>query len=259
MKWERLITAAVAVFALGAATNAANAQYLKGKTVTLLFGYSPGGTANAQASVLAPFLTRHTPGNPKVVVKSMPGAGGLKAQNFLFEKAKPNGLTILWTPVAIQEQVLGRPGARFDYGKWKILGAFTGSTLMTYARIDAVPGGLKRAEDIVKAKGTLVQPALRGSGWYDMLTRAGLELLGMKTRFVPGYRGGAKVAAAMRAGEGQITGAATTGFVKRVAPNVKGTALGLWYYPNLDDNGNFIRDPVAENIGIRSHSTRLFS
>ncbi len=58
------------------------ADFYKGKTVKIIFGFGVGGTYGKYSLMLGEFLSRHIPGNPKVVTQSMPGAGGLKAANY---------------------------------------------------------------------------------------------------------------------------------------------------------------------------------
>ncbi len=70
--------------ALGAAPAAAAdsvADFYKGKTVSLIVGYSAGGGADLWARFIARHLGRHIPGNPSVIVQNMPGGSGLTAVN----------------------------------------------------------------------------------------------------------------------------------------------------------------------------------
>jgi tripartite-type tricarboxylate transporter receptor subunit TctC len=39
-------------------------------------------------------LAKHIPGNPTIMMQYMPGGGGLKAANYMFRNARPDGLTI---------------------------------------------------------------------------------------------------------------------------------------------------------------------
>ena len=68
--------------------------YYAGKTITIVRGGGPGGSGDFQARALMPFLTKHIPGNPAVIMEMMPGAAGRRAANHLFNAAKPDGLTI---------------------------------------------------------------------------------------------------------------------------------------------------------------------
>src|SRR4051812_2287413 len=51
----------------------------KGKSITMLIGSDPGGGTDASGRLVAPFLAKHLPGQPTVVVRNMPGADGMTA------------------------------------------------------------------------------------------------------------------------------------------------------------------------------------
>jgi tripartite-type tricarboxylate transporter receptor subunit TctC len=70
------------------------ADFYKGRTINLIVGYGPGGGYDLFARLLARHLGRHVPGNPTVVVQNMPGAGSLRAMNFLYAVAPRDGATI---------------------------------------------------------------------------------------------------------------------------------------------------------------------
>jgi len=69
-------------------------DFYKGRTITLIVGYGPGGGYDLFARLMARHLGRHIPGNPTVVVQNMPGAGSLRATNFLYTVAPRDGATI---------------------------------------------------------------------------------------------------------------------------------------------------------------------
>jgi len=70
------------------------ADFYKGRTITLIVGYGPGGGYDLFARLMARHLGRHVPGIPTVVVQNMPGAGSLRATNFLYAVAPRDGATI---------------------------------------------------------------------------------------------------------------------------------------------------------------------
>src|SRR4051812_25865034 len=58
-------------------------EFFKGKTVTIMVGFSPSGLYDDCARVIARHIGRHIPGHPSIVVQNMPGAGGLVAANYV--------------------------------------------------------------------------------------------------------------------------------------------------------------------------------
>ena len=94
-----LLRAACCVLALGAALSPAGAQsaddaaaFFKGKTIRLDIATGPGGAYGAYGLVFAQYFGKHVPGNPTVVPQNMPGAGSLKAANFIYSAAPKDGL-----------------------------------------------------------------------------------------------------------------------------------------------------------------------
>ena len=69
-------------------------DFYKGKTVQLVVGYGPGGGYDVYARVIARYLGKYIPGTPTVVVVNMPGAGSLRAANFLYKTAPKDGTVI---------------------------------------------------------------------------------------------------------------------------------------------------------------------
>jgi len=70
------------------------ADFFHGKTIKLIVGSTAGGGYDTYARALAPYLSKHIPGNPTVVVQNMPGASGMKSANYLFEVAPRDGTVL---------------------------------------------------------------------------------------------------------------------------------------------------------------------
>src|ERR1700687_6224954 len=97
MRWSvgRCAAALLASLVLATPTRADPvADFYKSRTITLLVGYGVGGGYDLFARLMARHLGRHIPGNPTVVVQNMPGAGSLRATNYLYAVAARDGATI---------------------------------------------------------------------------------------------------------------------------------------------------------------------
>ena len=83
---------------LGAQVESAQAQsvadFYRGKTITMLIGYTSGGGYDLYARVLSRHMGRHIPGNPSMVPQNMPGAGSLRVAGFLYSAAPKDGTTL---------------------------------------------------------------------------------------------------------------------------------------------------------------------
>ncbi len=71
------------------------ADFFKGKQVTMTVGYGPGGGYDVYSRLLARHLGPKVPGQPGIVVQNMPGAGSLRAANYLYNGAPQDG-TAYW-------------------------------------------------------------------------------------------------------------------------------------------------------------------
>src|SRR6266550_6227892 len=83
-----LVTTAILVTGPASPAHAQTvADFYKDRPVTLITGYSPGGGFDLYTRVVANHLGRHIPGNPRIIVQNMPGAGSLRAANHLYNLA----------------------------------------------------------------------------------------------------------------------------------------------------------------------------
>ena len=85
-----------AVLGLVAAMPAVAKDYYAGKTLTMLVPNSAGSGLDLIIRSFAKHFTGHIPGKPTIIVKNMPGGGSTRLLNYLYSKAKPDGLTINW-------------------------------------------------------------------------------------------------------------------------------------------------------------------
>jgi len=111
---------------VGLLWNSAHAQapFYQGKTVTVVVGTSPAGTGDLRVKALIPFLRKHIPGNPALVLEYMDGGGGRKAANYMFRTARPDGLTIgAMSSGVISLNIMRESGVLYDLDKFIYLGA----------------------------------------------------------------------------------------------------------------------------------------
>jgi tripartite-type tricarboxylate transporter receptor subunit TctC len=112
---------------LAPAHAAAPSDFYRGRTIFVLVGFTPGGGYDLYARLLAQHLGKHIPGNPTVVTQNMPGAGSLKAVNYLYSVAPKDGTYIATFG---REQVVAPlfGQANFDAAKLTWLGSVTKET-----------------------------------------------------------------------------------------------------------------------------------
>src|SRR5215471_18924826 len=196
----------VAVLALGVSGAHADpvADFYHGRTINLIVGYGPGGGYDLFARLVARHIGRFIPGNPSVVVQNMPGAGSLRAANFLYGAAPSDGATI----GAIARDmpllaVLGTvSGVRFDPRKFAWLGSssrFANDAYVLMVRTDAPVKSLEQARRPGGEPLVLGSTAEGTSGTdVPMLLR---NLLGLNIKLVAGYPDNGAVFLAVDRGE----------------------------------------------------------
>lgn len=238
---------AAGMLAFSAPASAQAVDFYKGKTLTIIVGLEVGGTSDTFARTFATFLRQHIPGNPNIVVQNMPGGAGILATNFLFEKAKPDGLTILWGPWDPLAQALGNQGMRARYEKFDFVGG-TGDTRVNYARTDVVADGLKKPSDITKASQVYIGDSA-ATGISGLLARLSLDVLGVSNRLVAGYRGGSDVFLALQRNEIQFHNTSITTFRSRTRDFIKsGKGLGINYLVPVDPDGHYERNTFINEM-----------
>ena len=217
------------------------------KTFTIIVGFQAGGTVDNFARSLAPYLRKHLPGTPQVVVQNMPGAGGLIASNYVYEKSKPDGLTMSfgsWDPLG---QALGSPGIRARFDQFAYVGGIDDIRVI-YARVDVIPGGLTKPADIMKADSIAIG-ALSTTSVSTLLAQIALKVLGVKERIIAGYRGGNDIFLALQRGEVQLHNTSIGTFRTRGADLTRtGQAMGIAYLTAVDQAGNFERHASIDEM-----------
>src|ERR1044071_5435716 len=93
-------------------------EFYRGKSVSLLIGFSVGGGYDLYARHLARYMGKHVPGNPAIVPQNMAGAGSLRAASFLYSAAPKDGTAIGTFARTTGINPLLESGANFDGHKF---------------------------------------------------------------------------------------------------------------------------------------------
>lgn len=161
-----------------------SADYYAGKTISLMVGFTPGGGPDIRTRLVAQHIGKHIPGSPRVIVQNMPGAGGRVVANYLYNVARPDGLTLgsLNRDVAIM-QLGGVQGIKFDMAKFLWVGNVMREGNIVFIRAD-LPyedlAGLRNAKEPLLF-------AARAVGATNYLAAKGMEALGVPVKIVLGY------------------------------------------------------------------------
>ena len=120
---QHIIAKALTAAALSAAfivsgTAIAQTNFYKDRSVTMLIGSGAGGGYDLYSRVLAKHMGRHIPGKPHIIPKNMPGAGSIKATNYIYNVGPKDGsvFAAVFNTLPVQPLV-GRKGVRYDATK----------------------------------------------------------------------------------------------------------------------------------------------
>ncbi len=204
---------AVLFLSIGSTGLHAQADFYKGKTIRLVIGYSAGGTNDLWARAIARFWGKHIPGNPDFIVQNMPGAGHMIAANYIYNVAKPDGLTMGAINAGLYfEQLIGRSEVKFDWTKYSWIGNATKSPQVLYMRADSP---YKTIEDVRTAK---EPPKCGTTGMSNMgyfVPKLLEETVGAKFSVVAGYQGGNEIDLGVERGEIQCRSLSSEAYFSR--------------------------------------------
>ena len=190
-----LLTAAIVL-----STTAAHAQsvedFYKGKTVSLVIGFSVGGGYDLYARHLARHIGKHIPGNPTVLPQNMSGAGSLRAANFIYTAAPKDGTAFGTFSRTTGINPLLESGATFDGTKFTWLGSVTDDTSLC---ITWHTSPVKTWKDFIEKSVTLGGQG--PSSEPDIFARLYKNVFGAPIKLVAGYPGTNEIMLAMERGE----------------------------------------------------------
>jgi tripartite-type tricarboxylate transporter receptor subunit TctC len=192
-----MLLGATALTAASAASAQSNLESVyKGKQIKLISSSDAGGGYDASARLLARHMGNFLPGQPQIIVQNMPGAGGIKAANYLYNVATKDGLMIGGVHRTVpQAPMLGLPGTQFDAAKFFWLGSMNNEVSVC---VSWHTSPVKTMEDALKT-----QMIVGGSGQNDTEQFPAVlnNIVGTKFKIISGYPSGTAVDLAMERGE----------------------------------------------------------
>ena len=238
------------------------ADFYRGRTINLVVGYGPGGGYDLCARLVARHLGAHIPGNPAVVVQNMPGAGSLRATNFLFAVAPNDGTAIgAFARDMPLLAILGNNSAvRFDPRKFVWLGSssnFANDAYVLMVRTDAP------VKTIAQARAPGGPPLVLGStaegttgSDVPMLLR---DTLGLNLKLVAGYPDNGAIFLAVDRGEinGRTTDFSTMRALRPDWVKPDGPMRALVQFARATRHPDFPEVPTARELAENESSRTL--
>ena len=189
-------------------------DFYRGKQIDMIIGYSPGGTYDLYARLVARFLGDYIPGKPRVIPRNMPGAGSRLAAGWIYNLGPKDG-TVIGTgdqSLAV-EQAMGDKALTIDVSKFQYIGNPAADNNTTAAWHLS---GIKTLED---AKLREVPTGATGGSTSSQYPKAMNALLGTKFKIITGYPGGNDITLALEKGEVAVRGSNAWGSWKATRPD----------------------------------------
>jgi tripartite-type tricarboxylate transporter receptor subunit TctC len=189
--------AVVAILLVMLTAPAATAEFYQGKQLTIIVGFTPGGTYDLTARLYARHIGKYLPGKPGVLVQNMPGAGSLVAAANLYNVAPKDGTTLgVVGGGTVIEPLVGTVQGKYDARRFTWIGGRTRDNFLCLVW-QTVP--VATIDDVKKRE---VVVGSTGPGSRTMtFPRALNELTGTRFKVVSGYPGGHEISMAMEKGE----------------------------------------------------------
>lgn len=173
------------------------ATFFQGKQLTITLGFGAGGGYANYCRQLVAYWPKHIPGEPGVICQYMPGGGGVKAANYMYNVAPKDGSMLsMISDYAAIAQLLEPHKVKYDIGKFKWVGIMVPSNPVLMARKGSKVHNFDemfKNELIVGLTGVLAQDGIN--------CKLMNVFLGTKMKLVAGYNTTNKIALAMEKGE----------------------------------------------------------
>ncbi len=201
LRWglaQHVVQLLTLVLALAAATVASAQDFYRGKTLTIVVGFSAGGGFDLNARLLARHIGHHLPGNPDVIVQNMPGAGTLKSVLYLDTAAPRDGTVMtIFNFGQIGDSRMAPEKVKVDFRKFSWIGSISQDISVCYTWGTL---GLKTLADLQRHG--VVHMGLTGVGTSsDINQRILREIFKVQVQQVAGYPGSAEERLAIERGE----------------------------------------------------------
>jgi tripartite-type tricarboxylate transporter receptor subunit TctC len=171
------------------------AEFYRGRTVSLVVGFNPGGGADTYARLVARHLGKHIAGNPTVVVRNMQGAGSVVAANHIYNVSPKDGTELgLFAGNITIDPLMGGTQHKYDARKFGWVGAPSSDSNVC---LSSLSSSFKTIDDVIRRE---MITGTSGTSTYDFPVVMN-NVIGTKFKLVKGYGGSAALRLAMERGE----------------------------------------------------------
>ena len=208
-----LALAASAAAAFGLAGPAmADGHFFKNKVITIVVPSGSGGTYHAYCQIVQRNIGRHIPGSPTTTIQNRPGAGGVRAANYMYNVAPKDGTVIaMINPGSVMIPLLrkGQKAIKFDTRKMNWLGA---ASVRTYTIAFWHESGITSLEQLRNRKKPAIMVTTGKAATSYLIPSFMNQTMGTNMKIITGYKGGGSLNLALERGEGEGRGNYYSGF-----------------------------------------------
>lgn len=173
------------------------ADFYRGRTVNISVGFGPGGGYDQHARLMARFIGKHIPGEPRVVVKNVPGAASIVLANQLYNVLAKDGTEIgVFNRLAPVTSIIDPASTQFDARKFNWIGSTSNDVSTCFVRADAPAKTIAEARE----RETLIAGTGPGSDASIYPTLLNIAA-GTRFRIINGYQGSTDSLLAVERGE----------------------------------------------------------
>ncbi len=196
-RWLCLFATLAAGDATAQAVDQSVANFYRGKSLNIVVGHEAGTGYDFFGRTLSRHITRHLPGKPNAVPQNMPGAGGLRAANWLYNVAAKDGTVVsVLAPETALKPIFGDAAASYEPAKFTWIGNMDES--VATCTVSARSG-------IISLEQLFVREAVFGATGIAAPTSkfaySLVNFLGAKIKVVQGYKGSNALRIALNRGE----------------------------------------------------------
>jgi tripartite-type tricarboxylate transporter receptor subunit TctC len=157
----------------------------------------PGGAYDAYARLISRHLGRHIPGNPTIVPRNMPGAGGVLASNYFYNVAPQDGTTLsIITSAFANEELFANPQIKYESRRFLAIGRLVDTTSVLFFWHAS---SIKTVQDMLTKPATVAISSVHEIPAYRV--RAMNSFLGTSLKLIPGYPSARDYVLAVERGE----------------------------------------------------------
>ena len=238
------------------------ADFYRGKQIQIVVGYGAGGGYDLYARLIGRHLGRHIPGQPGMIVQNMPGAGSLRAANYIYSAAPKDGTAVATfsRTMPMMGVLGGNANVQFDARKFTWLGSPSSAQDEAYMLWVRKDSPVKSLEDSRRPGGheILMGGTAEGSSDRDVALLI-KRTVGVNLKVIPGYPDSNAINLALERGEveARLIGTASVASTRPDWLKPDGPMRALLQFARATRHPDFPDVPTAREMARDPHGREL--